>query len=422
VLYAESARDPRRATLVFYAHYDGQPVGTSGWRTPPFEPVLDRGGTPSPLLAAVSGLTSPPDDAWRIYARSVADDKAPIIALLAALDALSQAKVPLTVNLRILLDGEEEIGSPNLANIVREHAELLAGDLLLFADGPRHQSGRPQVALGARGTQGADVTLFGPVRALHSGHYGNWAPNPAARLTQLLASLRAPDGRILIPGFYDAVDATLADRGVIADAPLEQQLLNELHLSRRESGDYPLARGVAWPALNIVGLRSGDVGADARNAIPTEATASLDFRLVPRQTTAGVRELLEKQLAALGYRVVNARAEAEAASDRDRVALVQWGRGYAGARVTEDAPPVRGLLATLRALHGEQLIVAPILGGSLPLSLLTENGSIEAVVILPIANYDDNQHAPNENLTLGSLRYGIVTFAALAGALDLRPR
>jgi acetylornithine deacetylase/succinyl-diaminopimelate desuccinylase-like protein len=419
-IYGELPREAGKPTVVFYAHYDGQPAGSaSDWKTSPFVPTLERNGTRQPLRAALDELESVPDDDWRIYARSAADDKAPIIAMLAALDSLAAHKVPPAINLRVFLDGEEEVGSPHLARIVRDNAKLLAADLLLFADGPRHQSGRPQVVLGVRGVQGAHVTLFGPSRALHSGHYGNWAVNPAARLASLLASVRAPDGRVKIAGFYDAVDTALADRGVKADDALEKKLASELRLSGRESVENPLARTVAWPSLNIVGLRSGDVGSAARNAIPTEATASLDFRLVPKLTRERVRELLHAHLKTQGYRVVASRAEVDAATDRDRIALVEWeSSGYSGARFTEDAPPVRALIGLLRELHGEKLVVAPILGGSLPLSLFAENSPVSAIVVLPIANYDNNQHAPNENLTLGSLRQGIGTFAAIFGALD----
>ncbi|MGH8286412.1 MAG: peptidase dimerization domain-containing protein, partial [Steroidobacteraceae bacterium] len=167
-------------------------------------------------------------------------------------------------------------------------------------------------------------------------------------------------------------------------------------------------------------VKSGDIGAAARNAIPTEATANLDFRLVPRQTPGGVRAQLENHLRTLGLRVIGTREQAEAAAERDRVALVQWDRaGYSGARFTEDAPSVRALIHLLRDLHGDKLVVAPILGGSLPLALFAENSPVSAVVVLPIANYDNNQHAPNENLTLGSLRYGISTFAAILGAFNI---
>lgn len=421
-LYAESERRRNRPTLLFYAHYDGQPVGT-GWKTSPFEPVLDKGGTQVLLRDALRDMTSRPEDDWRVYARSAGDDKAPIIAMLAALDTLAQAKVPLAVNLKVFLEGEEEVGSPYLARIVSENAALIAADLLLFADGPRHQSGRPQLVLGVRGIQTAQITLFGPSRGLHSGHYGNWSPNPAARLTHLLASMRAPDGRVLIDGFYSSLDQGLAESGAATDQALERDLLAQLRLGRREANDRSLSQAIALPALNIVGLQAGDTGANARNAIPTEASASLDFRLVPNLTPDIVRRLVEQHLQAQGYRVVRTREDADAASDRDRTALVSWGNsGYSGVRYREDAPAVRALISLLRELHGDNLVIAPILGGSLPLSLFSENSPVSAVVVLPIANFDNNQHAPNENLVLGSLRYGIETFTAILAGVKIPRR
>jgi acetylornithine deacetylase/succinyl-diaminopimelate desuccinylase-like protein len=421
-LYAEGEQRANRPTILFYAHYDGQPVG-SGWKTNPFEPVLDKGATQAPLRAALVEMKDKPDDAWRIYARSAGDDKAPIIAMLTALDALSAQKVPLAVNLKVFLDGEEEVGSPYLARIVRENSALIAADLLLFADGPRHQSGRPQLVLGVRGVQGAQITLFGAARTLHSGHYGNWSPNPAARLAHLLAGMRAPDGRVLIDGFDEAVDKSLAESGTVTDHALETGLLEQLRIGRREAGDRTLSQAVGVPALNVVGLQSGDTGVNARNAIPTEASASLDFRLVPNLTPGIVRHLVERHLQAQGYRVVRTREEVEAARDRDRIALMSWGNsGYSGARYREDAPPVRALISLLRELHGDKLVIAPILGGSLPLSLFAENSPVSAVVVLPIANFDNNQHAPNENLSLESLRYGIETFAAILGGVKIPQR
>jgi acetylornithine deacetylase/succinyl-diaminopimelate desuccinylase-like protein len=421
-LYGELPRDTRRPTLLFYAHYDGQPAGEAGWKTPAFQPTLSRDGKLQSLRSALGSLDGPPKDDWRIYARSAADDKAPIVALVSALDALAARDVPLAVNLKVFLEGEEEVGSPHLAHIVREHAELVRADLLLFADGPRHQSGRPQVVLGVRGVQSLELTLFGAARALHSGHYGGWTVNPAARLAELLTSMRAPDGRVRIEGYYDEVDRALAALGSAPDEALERSLLQELRITSRESTRQSLAESVASPALNIVGVSAGDTGAAARNAIPADATANLDLRLVPNQTPQSVRKLVEKHLQSSGYRIVHERDVAERARDRDRIVLVRWdAAGYPGVRFTQDEPAVHALIELMRTLHGEQLAVTPILGGSLPLALFVQNAPVSAVVVLPIANHDNNQHAPNENLTLGSLRYGITTFAAILAGFSLQP-
>ncbi|MDQ3998316.1 MAG: M20/M25/M40 family metallo-hydrolase, partial [Gemmatimonadota bacterium] len=214
VVYGELVAPGATRTVVFYAHYDGQPVTPEDWTTPPWRPVLrDRaladGGREIPLPTTPGTVQGES----RIYARSASDDKSPIVAMLRAIDALRAARVPLSVNLKFFLEGEEEAGSPHLRDMLTRHADLLRADVWLFGDGPVHQSGRQQVVFGVRGVVGAELTVYGPRRVLHSGHYGNWAPNPAAMLATLLASMRAPDGRITIAGFYDdVVPVTAADR------------------------------------------------------------------------------------------------------------------------------------------------------------------------------------------------------------------
>src|SRR6266404_5175389 len=200
-----------KRTVIFYAHYDGQPVDPAAWTDgKPFEPALrdaaiETGGKRIPFPENTAQHRAIYNDNWRIYARSSSDDKSPIVALLAAPDALRAKKIPLGVNLKVIFEGEEEAGSTNLQRTLELHKNLLGADLLITADGPVHQSGQPLVFFGNRGDIGLDVTVYGPVRALHSGHYGNWAPNPAMELSRLLASMKDADGRVLIDGYYDDV-------------------------------------------------------------------------------------------------------------------------------------------------------------------------------------------------------------------------
>ena len=194
-VYGELGSPGAPRTLLFYAHFDGQPVGPeSAWKTPPFEPVL-RSGRMEDGAATVAWADAkyPLADEARIYARSASDDKGPIVAMLAAVDALAAAKIPRSVNLKFFLEGEEEAGSPNLARTLAAHRELLSSDLWIFGDGPIDPRGLPRIALGARGVMGFRLTVYGPATSLHSGHYGNVAPNPGARLAALIASMRAPD-------------------------------------------------------------------------------------------------------------------------------------------------------------------------------------------------------------------------------------
>ena len=407
-------------TLMIYAHYDGQPVTESDWVSPPWQPVLRDGrvedGAKDILAASLDG---PLDPDWRVYARSAGDDKAPIVAVLRALDALAAAGIPRAVNLEFFFEGEEEAGSPHLGAMLDRHADALGADLWLFCDGPRHQSGRPQLAFGVRGVAGMDLTVFGPARALHSGHYGNWAPNPAAMLAHLLAGMRAADGRILIEGVDDAVrPPTAAELAAVAAAPpVDAQLRQEFELGHNEGGDTRLELLLLEPALNVKGLRAGAVGDAAPNAIPVSATAALGFRLVPDLTPAKLRELVEAHVRAQGYRVVREPPDAPARRAHARIAQLDWhDSGYPAVRTDMASPPARALIDLMQRVAGDELVLMPTMGGSLPLYLIAERLGAP-VVILPIANHDNNQHAANENLRLGNLFQAVATYAALFAGL-----
>ena len=413
-VYGELRVPGARRTIVMYAHYDGQPVDPARWATPPWTPTLrdaplERDGRVIPLPDRGGIL----DDDARLYARSASDDKAPIIAMLSALDALRAARIPLSVNLKFFFEGEEEAGSDHLDAMLRQHAALLAADGWIFCDGPVHQTRRPQVVFGVRGVMGAELTVYGPARALHSGHYGNWAPNPSMLLAHLLASMRDTEGRITIARFYDDVRAPgAAERAAIASAPpVEAALRRELALGDVE-GDAPLLERILAPALNVRGLDGGPVGDGAANVLPTQATASLDFRLVPDQTPSGVRERVEAHLRAQGYHVVHDEPTAEERMQHARVARVQWEKGYPGIRTAMDAPFSRAVMRVATAATDNQVVAIPILGGSLPMYLFAE--ILRApLVIVPMVNHDNNQHAANENLRIGNLREGIELFAQL---------
>src|SRR5215470_6486497 len=287
VVYGELLSPGARHTILWYAHYDGQPVDKSQWALDPWSPVLRDGLTTDPgKTIALDSLHAPLNPEWRIYARAASDDKAPIQALLTALDALHAAKLPVGVNLKVFFEGEEEAGSPHLEAIMRENAALLKGDVWLLSDGPVHQTRRMQVYFGARGVTDLEMTVYGPARVLHDGHYGNWAPNPAAVLVDLLAHMRDANSHILIPGFYEDVRTlTEAERQAIAQSPdVDAQLKQELGLAWTESAGSRLPLAITQPALNIRGIEAGHVEEKAQNAISTTAKASIDFRLAPNQT------------------------------------------------------------------------------------------------------------------------------------------
>jgi acetylornithine deacetylase/succinyl-diaminopimelate desuccinylase-like protein len=420
VVFGELRREGARRTLGVYAHYDGQPVDPREWAGgEPFRPVLrDRPLEEGGREVDPSALAGPPSGEWRLYGRASGDDKAPIVGFWAALDALAAAGIPSSVNVKFLFEGEEEAGSPHLRTVLERNQELLAADGWILCDGPVHQTRRMQVFFGARGITDVELTVYGPLRPLHSGHYGNWAGNPALTLAHLLAGLKDLDGRIRIAGFYDDVrPPTPAEASALAELPdVEAALRHELALAETEGRGAPLAERVMLPALNVRGIQSGHVGAHAANAIPTEATASIDFRLVPDQTPARVRELVEAHLRAAGFAVVSDPPGPETRRAQARLVRVQWGSGYPSYRASLDQPFARAVVGAVEEGTGGPIIKMPTLGGSIPMYLFPE--VLHAPVIgVPIANHDDNQHAANENLRLQNLWDGIEVYAILLARL-----
>ena len=420
VVYGEILAPGARRTLLVYAHYDGQPVEPDRWATDPWTPVL-RAGRLEDGAAVVPLASLPPGpdgDDWFLYGRGASDDKGTIVAFLAALDRLKAGGVPLSVNVKTLFEGEEEGGSPHLEAILRAHKDLFKVDGMILCDGPVHQTRRPQVVFGARGVMGLEMTVYGPNHALHSGHYGNWAPNPAAQLAGIIASLRDGQGEILVPGYYDDVrPLDRSDREALAAIPrVEEGLLREFDLGWSEGQGLRLEELVMRPALNVRGLASGAVGEKAANAVPAEARASIDFRLVADQKPERVRELVEARLRGLGWTIVHEAPDKETRRSEPRLVRLEWEGGYPAYRAPLDAPFSRALVRTLGPATGGRLVVMPALGGSIPMELFDRVLGVP-IALFPIANHDNNQHGPNENLRIRNLRDGVAMHAALLAGL-----
>jgi len=385
-------------TIVFYAHYDGQPVTPSEWSpSPPFTPTLRE----------VNGEQ-------RIYARSAGDDKAAIFAQLTALDALRAAHIPLRANLRFVWDGEEEAGSPHLEQILTANRDLVHGDVMLVCDGPVDQSGKQTVVFGARGDAHLEITLYGPHHGLHSGHYGNWAPNPAMMLAQLLAGMKDENGRVLIPHFYDGI-APLSpiEKQALARAPVnDRMLMDAFWLGHVEGSGAHLLELINLPSLNINGLSSAQTGAHATNVIPSTATADLDLRLVVDIDWREQQQRVVDYIRSRGYFIVETEPTREILLAHPRVALVvRDPASYNAVRTPMDLPIAQEVIHAVTSARGD-VVLLPTMGGSVPLGAM-ERATQARTITVPIANYDDNQHAANENLRLKNLWDGIETMAAL---------
>jgi acetylornithine deacetylase/succinyl-diaminopimelate desuccinylase-like protein len=354
------------------------------------------------------------DPEWRIYARSASDDKAPIEGTMAALDALRASHTALSVNLKFMFEGEEEAGSVHVPDILKQNPDALDADIWLLCDGPVHQSRRMQVFFGARGETDLEMTVYGPARALHSGHYGNWAPNPIALLAHLIDSMRSADEEILIPGFYDDVrPLTAIEEEALAKTPaVDEQLKGELAIADPEGGGAPLAEQILKPALNLRGVQGGHVGTEATNVINTEAVASIDFRLVPNQTPKKVRERVEDHIARQGFFIVHDTPDLAVRRAHAHVVKLQWGSGYRPYRAPMENAMAQSVIRAIEAATGGSIIQVVALGGSVPMYLF-EGKTHTPVIGVPIANHDNNQHASNENLRLQNLWAAIQVHAAI---------
>lgn len=406
-----------KRTVVFYAHYDGQPVGQQGWLTSPFQPTM-RTALPDAKTVDWQGAAGPLDPDWRLYARSAGDDKGSIQVMLSALDALKAAGIKPSVNIKVLYEGEEEQGSAHFAELVGKNLALLKGDLLIMGDGPMHQSGKQQINFGNRGITSFEATVYGPLKPLHDGHYGSWAPSPTVMLASLIMSLRDETGHILIPGFYDDVTpVSEADKAALAALPdVESDLKKALGLGRNIGGPR-LADGYLQPTLNVRAIHAGDTGPQAANAIATEGRLSVDFRLAPGETPAKVKELTEAYLTAQGWFIVRDTPDLATRLAHPKILRLDWEEGGSIATKTPmDGPAADAVAASIGRTVGYPVLKLPIVGASSGMADIVNQLKVPMVGV-SIANYDDNQHAMNENLRLGNLWDGIEVYAGLVSDL-----
>lgn len=396
-------------TVLIYLQSDGQPVDPAAWDQPdPYGPVLkERNAAGEWEIIPWSSLDGEIDPDWRIFARSASDSKGPMTQFLVAMDALNAAGVKPDFDMKVVIDTEEELGSPNLPDAVIENRELLAADMLLIFDGPPHASNAPTVKFGARGIVTIQIVAHGPRTPQHSGHYGNYAPNPALHLAQILGSMKSQDGRVLIPGYYDGVEISDEVREILEAVPDDEEAIRaQLGFSRADAVAPTLQEAIQYPSLNIRGLEAGWVREEARTIIPATATAEIDIRLVKESDWEHLVGLVRDHIAGLGYHILDRPPTDEERASHPYLVEFRHEFSYNAYRSDFDGPP--GLLARagMRNLYDEEPILIRTAGGSIPISPFVDTLGVPAASV-PTVNIDNNQHSPNENIRLGNFLEGI---------------
>ena len=416
LVWGEMKVTDAKRTVLIWSHYDGQPVDPRAWKqASPFTPIL-RDGRMEDGAKEVSGLKTltkfEPD--WRLYARSASDDKAPIVALCATLDALKAAGLSPTSNVRVVLDGEGDSGSPSLATAIPRYRDKFAADLMFIFDGPVHASGKPTIVFGIRGALGFELTTYGPKFGVASGHYGNWVPNPGIRLARLLASMKDDDGRVLVKGFYD---------GIVPLAPEEQAMLEAVPddpaglkklfgIAGPERSDLSLQQALQLPALNIRGLSSAYVGPEARTIIPDRAVATIDVRVVKETPLSDMAQKIRAHIQAQGFHVVESEPDDETRARYPRIVKFVLRAGIDSYRTSPLAPESKLVTEAVAEMFGERPVLIRTMGATVPIAPFIQVMGFPAIT-LPTVNFDNNEHGDNENLRLGHFFRSIVTIAAV---------
>jgi acetylornithine deacetylase/succinyl-diaminopimelate desuccinylase-like protein len=414
IVFGEIHTPGATRTIAFYAHYDGQPLDPQEWTSPPFEPTLrDRrvedGGRVIPLPPA--GVAFDPES--RLYARGAADDKAPVVALLTALDAIRAAGMTLKANIKFAFEGEEEAGSPNLEQTLAANTDLFAADLWLMCDAPVYQTRQQSIIFGARGATQVEITVFGPRTELHSGHYGNWAPNPALSLARLLTSMKDENDRVLVDRFYDDVEPLgPVEKRALDEAPvIDRDLMREFWLGSTDGRPRTLNELMTVPSLNIRGMASSRTGAQASNVIPASATVTIDIRMVRGMDGHKTGQQIIDHVRKQGFFVVDREPTADERRAHSKVAKVIIVRTAAGSRTPMNLPISQEVIRTVESARGPA-IKLPTMGGGLPLGEV-ERPLRTRTIVIPMGNHDNNQHSFDENLRIQNLWDGIELMAAL---------
>jgi len=415
LILAEKQYSGAKNTVLFYIQIDGQPVDPSKWfQEGPFVPTLKKQVKKDKWETIPwESLYKNYDDDWRIFARSASDAKGPINSFLIALDIIAEKGIKPDYNIKVIMDMEEEMGSPNLPPAVKKFRKKLKADRLVILDGPRHPSNEPTLTFGARGIVAIQLKVHGPKFPQHSGHYGNYVPNPAVRLSQLIASMKDDDGKVTIPGYYDGITISEEARAIMSAVPDDEKFIQRsIGISEPDKVANNYQESIQYPSLNVRGMQSGWVEKEVRTIIPSYALAEIDVRLVKETDPNRIIKLIKNHIKSQGYYIIDRDPKDNERSRYNKIASFNYRIGYQAFRTPVNSEIAYWLRAALVNGFGKEPIIKRTSGGSIPISPFVNTLNIPAVTV-PTVNPDNNQHSPNENLRVGNLIESIRTHVSL---------
>lgn len=416
ILITEKIFDPKFKTVLFYFHIDGQPVNPVSWnQEDPFKPVLkEMDKNDEWKTIDWRRLDDNINDEWRIFARAAADDKAPIIMFLEALRILKTKKDIPKFNIKVIFDPEEEYGSDALLSTLDSYKERYASDFFVVMDGPIHNSNKPTITFGCRGIATCSITTFGSKLPQHSGHYGNYTPNPVFDLANLLSSMKDEHGRVLIQDYYKGIHIDTETNKLLEAVPFDSLELNTklgIHTSEKVGSNYQEA--LQYPSLNVRQIGTSWKGKGLKTVIPEYATANIDVRLVPETDGKEQLQKIKKHIEQEGYYVIDRDPTDQERLDYSKIVkFIASPRVVNSFRTNPDSDFGKKIRVQLENKFDYTPITIRLMGGTVPIVPLINKLNVPTLII-PMVNMDNNQHSPNENIRVGNIRQGINTCLAI---------
>ena len=406
-------------TLLIYLQFDGQPVDNSKWdQEDPYKAVLKERINNEYKITDWSRLDNITLDDLkkedlRIFARSASDAKGPVMMIINALEIMKRNNIELEYNLKVIMDFEEEISSPNLADAVKKYSSKLKSDALLIFDGPKHPSNLPTLTFGARGISDITLITYGPIVPQHSGHFGNYAPNPVFRMSEILSSMKDPNGRVVIPGFYDGIELDEKTLKILAEVPDDEgKMMNDMQFKKPDNVGKNYQESIQYPSINVRGIESGWVREEVRTIVPSECIAEIDVRLVLESDPIRLHNLIKSHIEELGYYVIDRRPTKDERLKHDKIVTFVSSFDYDAFRTDIESEIGKWLVKSLKKTFGIEPVKKRTSGGSVPISPFVNTLGIPAVTV-PTVNQDNNQHSPNENIKIENYITGIETYLGI---------